>query len=74
MVRTMDCSAANPAARLVQTESGSLFGDVNGIDMEPEVCKEAMGGFTLGQGYFAPLYSSVPTLFLSGTLDADTPL
>ena len=41
--------------------------------MQPEVCKETLGRFSLGREYFAPLYSTVPTLFLSGTLDADTP-
>lgn len=62
--------------RLVQTESEartSLFGDVSRIDMQPEICKEALGSFSLGPEYFAPLYSTVPVLFLSGTFDADTP-
>ena len=41
--------------------------------MQPEICNEALGKFALGPEYFAPLSSDVPTLFLSGTLDADTP-
>jgi len=76
MGRTMDCSAATPPDRLPQTESEartSLFGGVIRIDMQPVVCKEALGTFTLGPEYFAPLFSRVPTLFISGTLDADTP-
>ena len=76
MGRTMDYAAATPRERLVQTEieaSASLFAAVNRIDMQPEVCKEAVGKFSLGQEYFAPLYSTVSTLFLSGTLDAETP-
>ncbi len=76
MGRTMNCSARTPPERLFQTESearASLFGDVSRIDMQPEVCKEALGTFSLGPEYFAPLYSPVPVLFLSGTLDADTP-
>jgi pimeloyl-ACP methyl ester carboxylesterase len=76
MGRTMNCAAATPPERLVQTESesrNSLFATVSRIDMQPEVCKEALGRFSLGQGYSAPLYSTVPTLFLSGTLDSDTP-
>ena len=76
MGRTMDCSAGTPPERLVQTESearASLFGDVSRIDMQPDICKEALGSFSLGPEYFAPLYSTVPVLFLSGTFDADTP-
>jgi pimeloyl-ACP methyl ester carboxylesterase len=76
MGRTMDCASGTPPERLVQTESEertSLFAAVSRIDMQPEVCEEAVGKFSLGKEYFAPLYSTVPTLFLSGTLDADTP-
>lgn len=76
MGMTMDCAAATPPERLAQTQieaRTSLFAAVNRIDMQPEVCKEALGNFSIGQEYFAPLYSTVPTLFLSGTLDANTP-
>jgi pimeloyl-ACP methyl ester carboxylesterase len=76
MGRTTDCASATPPERLLQTESesrNSLFATVSRIDMQPEVCKEALGRFSLGREYFAPLYSTVPALFLSGTLDANTP-
>lgn len=76
MGRTMDCSARTPPERLLQTESEartSLFSDVSRIDVQPEVCKEALGTFSLGPKYFAPLHSPVPVLFLSGRFDADTP-
>ena len=76
MGRTMDCSARTPPSRLAQTESEgreSLFGDVIRIDMAPEICQAAVGDFALSSEYFAPLFSAVPTLFLSGTLDANTP-
>lgn len=76
MGRTMDCSARTPPDRALQAESEareSLFGDAGRIDLQPEVCKEALGTFSLGPEYFAPLYSPVPVLFLSGTLDANTP-
>jgi len=76
MGRTVNCSAPTPRDRLLETEDearASLFGDIGRIDMKPEICKEALGNFKLGQEYFAPLYSPVPTLFLSGTLDANTP-
>jgi pimeloyl-ACP methyl ester carboxylesterase len=46
---------------------------VSRIDMQPEICNAAVGKFALRPEYFAPLSSDVPTLFLSGTLDADTP-
>ena len=73
---TTDCAAPTPPALVAQTQSdarGSLFSDISRIDMQPEICNEALGGFALGPEYFAPLSSNVPTLFLSGTLDADTP-
>jgi pimeloyl-ACP methyl ester carboxylesterase len=73
---TTDCAAPTPPARVAQTQSearASLFADVSRIDMQPEICTEALGKFALGSEYFAPLSSDVPTLFLSGTLDADTP-
>lgn len=76
MGRTMSCSAPTPSERLSQTlveERASLFGGIGSVDMQPQACKEAVGSFTLGAEYFAPLFSSVPTLFLSGTLDSNTP-
>jgi pimeloyl-ACP methyl ester carboxylesterase len=72
----VDCAAPTPPERVAETEKearASLFADVSRIDMQPEVCNEALGKFSLAPDYFAPLYSSVPTLFLTGTLDADTP-
>lgn len=76
MGRTMNCSAPTPPARLVQTKSeaeSSAFGDVIRVDMQPEICKAAVGDFVLDADYFAPLYSTVPTLFLSGSMDANCP-
>jgi len=73
---TMDCAAPTPPARVAQTQSAardSLFADVSRIDMQPDICNGALGKFAFGPEYFAPLSSDVPTLFLSGTLDADTP-
>jgi pimeloyl-ACP methyl ester carboxylesterase len=76
MGRTMDCSGATPAARLPQIENearASLFNEVSRIDVQPEVCQAAIGAFTLDPQYFASLYSLTPTLFLNGSLDANTP-
>jgi pimeloyl-ACP methyl ester carboxylesterase len=73
---TTDCAAPTPSALVAQTQSearASLFADVSRIDMQPEICNAALGKFALGPEYFSPLSSDVPTLFLSGTLDADTP-
>ena len=76
MGRIMTCAAPTPPVRVAQTKieaRASLLADVSRIDMQPEVCSQALGKFSLGPEYFAPLYSDVPTLFLSGSLDADTP-
>ena len=73
---TTDCAAATPAPRVTETDEearASLFADVSRIDVQPEICREALGKFALGSEYFAPLSSDVPTLFLSGTLDSNTP-
>jgi pimeloyl-ACP methyl ester carboxylesterase len=73
---TTDCADPTPPALVAQSQSDardSLFSDVSRIDMQPEICNEALGKFAVSPEYFAPLYGEVPTLFLSGTLDADTP-
>ena len=76
MGRTTDCSAGTFPERALRASDEartSLFGSISEIDMQPDVCKAAVENFTLGTEYFAPLYSTVPTLFLSGTLDSNTP-
>ena len=70
----MDCSSgvSQERQRLVQRESKDpLFGDVNFPFME--VC-EAWGSPDLGKSFRSPVKSSVPVLFISGTLDAKTPV
>ena len=69
-------SARTLPSRAMQSETearNSLFGNISTIDMQPEICKAAVGDFTLGPKYFDPIYSTVPALFLSGTLDSNTP-
>jgi pimeloyl-ACP methyl ester carboxylesterase len=76
MGRAIDCAAGMLPERRLQSEreaASSLFGGVSGISLEPDLCKAVVGDFSLGPDYFAPFYSTVPTLFLSGTLDANTP-
>lgn len=75
MGRLMDCTAlVSAGSRPGAIEAAvSDFGDVNGLHLRPAVCQEATAGFTLGREHTAPLFSTVPTLFLSGTLDSNTP-
>ena len=73
---TTDCAAATPPQRAAEADAearASFFADVSRLDVQPEICHEALGKFALGPEYFAPLSSDVPTLFLSGTLDSNTP-
>jgi pimeloyl-ACP methyl ester carboxylesterase len=67
-------SGANPE-RITQVEreaAGSPFGNVRNLYMDPVLCG-AIGAHDLGPRYRARIYSLVPTLFLSGSLDATTP-
>jgi pimeloyl-ACP methyl ester carboxylesterase len=76
MGRAMNCAAVSPPDLPAQPEanaSASLFGNIARIDVEPQICRAVVGDFKLGPEYFAPLYSVVPSLFLSGTLDSNTP-
>jgi pimeloyl-ACP methyl ester carboxylesterase len=73
MAMAMDCSAGWSAERLAQTsrEAGpALFSNVN-LQWSSNICKE----FATAGGAVQPprLWSTVPALFLSGTLDANTP-
>ena len=70
----MDCASGADPERLARIESEipeSIFGRMTNL-LEPESC-----GFVdvedLGPAYRAPFESDVPTLFVSGTLDSNTP-
>lgn len=70
----MDCSSGASATRrrMVRREaSDTLFADINFPFME--VC-EAWGNPDLGEKFRSPVKSSVPVLFIAGTLDAKTPI
>jgi pimeloyl-ACP methyl ester carboxylesterase len=71
---TMRCASGASAARREKIRSQSdsaLLG--NAVDFPiPEVC-DAWGIPDLGPEFRAPISSSVPVLFISGTLDAHTP-
>jgi pimeloyl-ACP methyl ester carboxylesterase len=75
MSYTMDCaSGASPErmARILLEEKQTLLGRL--IDLPfPEIC-QAWGVPDLGAAFRSPVKSRVPTLFISGTLDARTPV
>ena len=71
---TMDCASGVSPQRqtAIEGEKGqTLLGNVN--FPYPEIC-EAWGNPDLGDGFRAPVTSTVPTLFISGTLDGRTPI
>ena len=71
----MDCASGQTAARRerIATEAkGTLLGDVFNFPF-PDICTE-WNAPDLGDDFRAPLRSDVPVLFISGTLDARTPV
>jgi len=72
---TMRCSSGGSAARRekirAQTDR-TLLGDVADFPI-PDVC-DAWGVSDLGPSFRAPVTAVVPVLFVSGTLDAHTPV
>ncbi len=74
--RTIDCSAVMPADRVTRVEAEarvSRFGNVRNVDLQPPVCEAALGKAAAAEPIREPLFSRVPTLFISGTMDANTP-
>ncbi|MDQ2921064.1 MAG: alpha/beta hydrolase, partial [Acidobacteriota bacterium] len=74
MAFMMDCSSGVSRARYrrEQRENGDLlFSNINFPFME--VC-EAWGNPDLGKTFRSPIKSNLPVLFISGTLDAKTPI
>jgi pimeloyl-ACP methyl ester carboxylesterase len=71
----MDCASGQTAARRERIEKeakGTLLEDFFNFPF-PEVCQEWKAP-DLGDAFRAPLRSDVPVLFISGTLDARTPV
>ena len=71
----MSCSGGYSSERLarVQREAqASLVGNTINLQLTPDICR-LVGNPDLGAAYRARIWSTVPTLFLSGTLDATTP-
>jgi pimeloyl-ACP methyl ester carboxylesterase len=75
MIRyVVDCASAADAARLqaiAADTASSTFGAATN-DLFPEICA-ATGVAPLPESFRAPFSSAVPALFISGTLDANTP-
>jgi pimeloyl-ACP methyl ester carboxylesterase len=70
----MRCSAGAAALRdqQIRREAGmSIFGNTVNFPF-PDVC-DPFPAIDLGEHYREPLISSVPVLFVSGTLDSHTP-
>ncbi|HEV7843961.1 MAG TPA: alpha/beta hydrolase, partial [Pyrinomonadaceae bacterium] len=71
----MDCFSGATAARRqrIQLEAKDTLLEDAANQVFPDVC-EAWGNPDLGDAFRAPVKSSVPVLFISGTLDARTPI
>jgi len=71
----MDCASGQTAARreqIAREVKGTLLEDISNFPF-PQVCEE-WNAPDLGDEFLAPLRSDVPVLFISGTLDARTPI
>ena len=71
----MDCASGQTAARreqIAREAKGTLLEDLSNFPF-PDVCDEWKAP-DLGDDFRAPLKSNVPVLFISGTLDARTPV
>lgn len=71
----MDCASGQTAARRAQIAreaKGTLLEDIFNFPF-PDICT-AWNAPDLGDEFRAPLKSDVPVLFISGTLDARTPI
>jgi pimeloyl-ACP methyl ester carboxylesterase len=74
MGRAVDCSAVTSPERVALSAADvSPFDHIRNFHLQPELCQAAVGSFHLGPEYTRPVFSTVPALFLSGTLDANTP-
>jgi pimeloyl-ACP methyl ester carboxylesterase len=71
----MDCASGQTAARrelIARDAKGTLLEDIFNFPF-PDVCEEWKAP-DLGDAFRAPLRSDIPVLFISGTLDARTPI
>ncbi len=71
----MDCASGQTAARreqITREAKGTLLEDFSNFPF-PDVCEEWKAP-DLGDAFRSPLRSDIPVLFISGTLDARTPV
>jgi pimeloyl-ACP methyl ester carboxylesterase len=71
----MDCASGQTAARrerIAREAKETLLGDISNFPF-PDVC-EVWKAPDLGDQFRSPVTSNVPVLFISGTLDARTPV
>ena len=71
----MDCASGQTAARreqIAREAKSTLLEDISNFPF-PDVCEEWKAP-DLGDAFRAPLRSDIPVLFISGTLDARTPI
>ena len=74
MAFAVDCASGVPADRLErirEQEAGSILGSMTNFPY-PAIC-QFLGVPALPDDFRAPVVSDVPTLFISGTNDANTP-
>jgi pimeloyl-ACP methyl ester carboxylesterase len=74
MAYMMDCSSGASSARrqqIAREARTTLLGDIMDFPF-PGIC-DAWGNPDAGSAFRAPAKTSVPTLFISGTLDVRTP-
>ena len=75
MAFMMDCASGQTAARrerIAREAKGTLLEDLFNFPF-PDICEEWKAP-DLGDAFRSPLRSDVPVLFISGTLDARTPV
>ncbi len=71
----MDCSSgwsAERESRVRREAPQALLGDVMDFRLRADIC-QVVGDPDLGAEFRSPVWSTVPALFLSGTLDAGAP-
>lgn len=67
-----DGASAERRAIVAQQSAQTVLGDPSNLALDPKLCSE-VDNPDLGPEFRSPVWSAVPTLFLSSSLDSDTP-